>query len=88
MSAPILAEYRTVLSRPELQIRKGSRHRFLQLISGQAHLVSSAKRVTVAADQDDSIFIEFADSARADYLVTGNQRHFSRFWKQTKIITS
>jgi uncharacterized protein len=23
-----------------------------------------------------------------DYLVTGNQRHFPKFWKNTKIITS
>ena len=33
-------------------------------------------------------FLECADAARADYLVTGNQRHFPRFWKQTKVITS
>jgi hypothetical protein len=26
--------------------------------------------------------------ARADYLVTGNQRHFPKFWKKTKVITS
>jgi putative PIN family toxin of toxin-antitoxin system len=88
VSAAILAEYRTVLSRPELQIRKGLRHRFLHLIARRARLVSPAKRLAVAADPDDNIFIECADFARADYLVTGNQRHFPRFWKQTKIITS
>jgi fatty-acyl-CoA synthase len=27
-------------------------------------------------------------AARADYLVTENQRHFPRFWKKTKVITS
>ncbi len=27
-------------------------------------------------------------AARADYLVTGNQRHFPKFWKKTKVITS
>jgi putative PIN family toxin of toxin-antitoxin system len=88
VSSPILAEYRSVLSRPELQIRKGLRHRFLQLITGRAHIVSPAKRIDAAADPDDNMFLECADSARADYLVTGNQRHFPRFWKQTKIITS
>lgn len=31
---------------------------------------------------------ECADAALADYLVTGNQRHFPRFWKKTKVITS
>ena len=26
--------------------------------------------------------------ARADYLVTGNPRHFPKFWKDTKVITA
>jgi predicted nucleic acid-binding protein len=42
----------------------------------------------VTRDPDDNKFLECADAARADYLVTGNQRHFPRFWKQTKVITS
>jgi predicted nucleic acid-binding protein len=41
----------------------------------------------VAGDPDDNRFLECADAARADYLVTGNLRHFPRFWKKTKIIT-
>jgi predicted nucleic acid-binding protein len=42
----------------------------------------------VAKDPDDDKFIECADAARADYLVTGNARHFPKFWKKTKVITS
>jgi predicted nucleic acid-binding protein len=34
------------------------------------------------------MFIECAGAARADYLITGNQRHFPKFWKNTNIITS
>ena len=34
------------------------------------------------------IVLECADAAHAHYLVTGNQKHFPRFWKQTKIITT
>src|ERR1022692_4724727 len=37
---------------------------------------------------DDNIFLECADAARADYLIAGNQRHFPKFWKKTKVITS
>jgi uncharacterized protein len=40
------------------------------------------------ADDADNIFVECADAARADYLITGNPRHFPKFWKKTKIITS
>jgi predicted nucleic acid-binding protein len=33
------------------------------------------------------MFIECADAARADYLITGNLKHFPRFWKGTKVIS-
>ena len=42
----------------------------------------------VTSDPADDMFVECADAARADYLITGNQRHFPAFWKNTKIITS
>jgi predicted nucleic acid-binding protein len=42
----------------------------------------------VASDLDDNVFLECADKAGADYLITGNQKHFPQFWKKTKIITS
>jgi putative PIN family toxin of toxin-antitoxin system len=84
----ILAEYREVLARPELRIRKGFRQRLLQLLENHAYLVTTTRALHLARDPDDNKFLECADAARADYLVTGNQRHFPRFWKQTKVITS
>src|SRR6266513_2740092 len=60
----------------------------LLALATRAHLVRPVRRLAIAADPDDNIFLECADSARADYLITGNQRHFPRFWKQTKVITS
>ena len=84
----ILNEYRDVLSRPEFQIRKGLRQQLLDLIRKQAHLVAPAWTVQVTSDPEDNMFLGCADAARADYLVTGNVRHFPRFWKRTKIITS
>jgi uncharacterized protein len=83
----ILAEYREVLSRPELKIRKGLREQLLQLVKNHAHLVRPARALRVAKDPGDDKFLECADAA-ADYLVTGNQRHFPKFWKKTKVITS
>jgi uncharacterized protein len=88
VSGPILAEYRDVLSRPEHKIRRSLQQQFFQLLRNRAHLVFPAKRLRVTSDPDDNIFLECADAARADYLVTGNHRHFPKFWKKTKIITS
>jgi putative PIN family toxin of toxin-antitoxin system len=88
VSAPIFEEYAEVLSRQELGIRKGLRQQLLQLIRNQGHMISPLRRLEVTSDPDDNIFIECADAARADYLITGNQKHFPAFWKSTKIITS
>jgi putative PIN family toxin of toxin-antitoxin system len=88
MSQPILEEYGQVLSRPELRIRKGLRQQLLQLIENHSHIVVPSCRLEVASDPNDNIFLECADAARADYLITGNQKHFPKFWRQTKVITS
>ena len=88
VSRPILEEYADVLSRPELGIRKGSRRQLLQLIRNNSHIVTPSRRLEVASDPDDNVFLECADAARADYLITGDQKHFPRFWKKTKIITT
>ena len=84
----ILAEYREVLARPEFKIRRGLQQQLLQLIKNHAQFVAPARTLQVAKDPNDNKFVECADAARADYLITGNQRHFPKFWKQTKIITS
>jgi putative PIN family toxin of toxin-antitoxin system len=71
ISDPILAEYREVLSRPELKIRKGLRQQLLQLIQNRANLVSPSRTIVVTKAPDDNKFLECADAARADYLITG-----------------
>jgi uncharacterized protein len=88
VSEAIFAEYREVLSRRELRIRKGFRRQLLQLIRNHSHFVNVSHTLQVTKDPDDNRFLECADAARADFLVTGNLRHFPRFWKKTKVITS
>jgi uncharacterized protein len=88
VSTAILSEYREVLWRPELRIRKGLRRQLLQLIRNHSQLLIPPRPLRVTKDPDDDKFLECADAARADYLVTGNQRHFPKFWKKTKVITS
>ena len=88
VSAAIESEYAMVLARPELKIRRGLRLQLLQLIENHTHVVRPTLLRQVTTDPADSIFVECADAARADYLITGNQRHFPAFWKKTKIISS
>jgi len=88
VSETIMAEYALVLARPELKIRRSSRQQLLQLIKNRARVVVPSTIPQITSDPSDNIFVECADAARADYLVTGNQRHFPRLWKNTKIISS
>jgi uncharacterized protein len=88
VSDPILSEYAAVLARPELRIRRSLRHQLLQLIRNQTRLIVPSRLPQLTPDPADNIFLECADGARADYVVTGNQRHFPRFWKNTKVISS
>ena len=76
VSQPILTEYADVLARRELQ-----------LIRNRSTVVVPRYSLEVTSDPDDNRFIECADAARADYLITGNLKHFPRFWKGTKVIS-
>jgi putative PIN family toxin of toxin-antitoxin system len=88
VSSAILAEYAMVLTRPELKIRRRLRQQFLQLIRDQSRIVIPSRLAQITSDPGDNMFIECADAARADYLISGNQRHFPKFWKNTKVISS
>jgi uncharacterized protein len=88
VSDPIVSEYAMVLARPEFKVRRSLRQQLLQLIKNHTRVVTPPRLAQVTSDPPDNMFIECADAARADYLVTDNQRHFPKFWKNTKIITS
>jgi putative PIN family toxin of toxin-antitoxin system len=87
ISPPIWEEYRSVLVRPELRIRRGARQQLLQLIKKHSHAILPTRKLAIARNPDDNIFLECADAARANYLITGNQKHFPKFWKSTKVVT-
>ena len=88
ISSAILNEYAAVLSRPELDIRKGLRQQLLQAVKSHARQITPSQLPVVTRDPNDNIFLECADAARADFLVTGNTRDFPRLWKMTKPITA
>jgi uncharacterized protein len=83
----ILVEYNEVFARPELRIGKGLRPQLLQVIKNHSHTVVPTRPLEATTDPDDNTFLECADAARADYLVTGNPKHFPKYWKKTKVVT-
>ena len=86
VSPDIMAEYVEVLRRPALRVHDEERRSLLDLLAARSQQVVPSSRVFACLDPDDNIFLECAEAAAADYLVTGNKRHFPAFWKHTKIV--
>lgn len=88
VSPAILEEYTEVLKRPKFGFTPRTVDAFLQDLRRAATTVHPSQRVTVAPDEPDNRFLECAQAARANYLVTGNKRHFPRVeYEGTKIVS-
>ncbi|HEY2390211.1 MAG TPA: putative toxin-antitoxin system toxin component, PIN family [Candidatus Angelobacter sp.] len=88
LSAEILEEYKGVLARPVFKFDPEKVAASLELIEKTAIKVRPEKTVTVSKDPDDNKFLECAEQAEADYLVTGNKKHFPAQWRKSKIVNA
>ncbi|HEV2964619.1 MAG TPA: putative toxin-antitoxin system toxin component, PIN family [Candidatus Angelobacter sp.] len=87
VSESILTEYEDVLRRSKLRIHPDKVTLTLKRIREVSLLIRPAVSVTVCSDPDDNIFLECSEAAQANYLVTGNVRHFPDVWATTQIVT-
>ena len=88
VSEPMLAEYEGVLHREEFQADPGRVEYFLSQLREACVHVQPDRRLSVSADPADNRFLECAEAASADFLVTGNKRHFPKQWKKTKVVNA
>lgn len=88
VSREILVEYAEVLHRPKLKLERSGIDYLLHVISKRATLVEPANRVTVSPHESDNRFLECAEAAQAEFLVTGNKRHFPKQWKSTAVVNA
>ncbi len=88
VSQPILDEYRDVLSRTKFRLSQPEVRSILGLIQTSSTLVKPSHSVTISKDELDNRFLECAEAAKADYLVTGNKRDFPKRWKTTAIVNA
>jgi uncharacterized protein len=87
VSGSVYAEYEEVISRPRFQRSEEITAGALHAIREQGFWVRPAEQARMCSDPDDDIFLECAQAARAEYLVTGNIRHFPTSWAGTRIVT-
>ena len=88
LSDPVLAEYGLVLRREKIHLDRLRVERSLMAIRNIATIVEPTHSVSAAADPADNRFLECAQAASADYLVTGNKRHFPKRWGKTKVVNA
>ena len=87
ISGAVYAEYEEVIRRPRFQRSESEIESILAYIRDQSRWVKPTTSVQACSDPRDDIFLECAAAADAQYLVTGNTRHFPPFWAETQIIT-
>ncbi|MGO9272496.1 MAG: putative toxin-antitoxin system toxin component, PIN family [Terriglobia bacterium] len=88
VSGSIYAEYEEVIRRPRFQRAEDIIAGTLYAIREKAFWVRPTEALRVCADPDDDIFLECTQAGRADYLVTGNLKHFPTSFKGTRIVTA
>lgn len=88
VSDPILKEYEGVLRRPKFGIPPRLVTKSIRQLRSSARIVEPQVKVAITPDPFDNRFLECAQAARADYLVTGNKRHVPSHWRQTLVVNA
>jgi putative PIN family toxin of toxin-antitoxin system len=88
VSPPVLEEYEKVLHRPRLKLDPAQVAAVMALIRKNGVLVHPTARATSArGDESDNRFLECAGAGHADYIVTGNTKHFPELFEQSRVVT-
>lgn len=80
----VLMEYIDVLNRDKFKINRETIKVVLDFITNDGEYIISMPQNIKFADEDDKIFYELYKSGEADFLITGNIKHFP---KDKNIIT-
>jgi putative PIN family toxin of toxin-antitoxin system len=88
LSPPILAEYQRVLYKPKFKFDQRLVEAVLREIGAASRLVHPTRVLADAKHEPDNRFLECAEAARADFLITGNKRHFPKEWKPAAIVNA
>jgi putative PIN family toxin of toxin-antitoxin system len=87
-SEVILEEYEGVLRRPKFRRSPQVVSALMKAVRAVAELVEPTVTLTVSTDDADNRFLECAEAAKADYIVTGNTQHFPAVWGRTRVMTA
>ncbi len=76
VTAEIWAEYEEVFARPKFAAWRDGAARMLAALGAVVRRTAAIAVASAARDEDDNRFLECAEAAGAEFLVTGNLRHY------------
>jgi putative PIN family toxin of toxin-antitoxin system len=88
VSHVIVDEYVRILGKPKLYFAPLDLEAFFASLKQKASWVQPEHRLQVSPDEADNRFLECAEAVGAEFLITGNKRHFPKTWKGTKIVNA
>jgi predicted nucleic acid-binding protein len=78
-----------VLARPKFAFPPGEIAAVLAMFRSQGELFLPDVSATASSDPADTKFLQCAEAAQADYLVTGNKRDFPEaFYGPTRVVNA
>lgn len=86
VSTPIWAEYAAVLERKKLAVDPREAIEFFKDLRRVAVFVAPKRPLRECSDDSDNKILECALAARADFVVTGNVRHFPAKFQDIRVI--
>jgi putative PIN family toxin of toxin-antitoxin system len=87
VSGEIYAEYEEVIRRPRFKRSESEITNTLRAVQEKGFWVKPKATVNACVDPDDNIFLECAAAAEANYLITGNVKHFPSTWAGIQVIS-
>jgi uncharacterized protein len=75
-SKEIIEEYAALLARPKFAFPPDEIAAVLSMFRSRGELLAPETSAVASSDPGDTKFLLCAEAARADYIVTGNKRHF------------
>lgn len=81
----VLAVYRDVSRRSKFEARHMCLEEMLSGLTAVAQMVEPGGPTEAAHDPDDNRLLECAEGGEAQWLITGNARHFPFIWRGAQI---
>jgi putative PIN family toxin of toxin-antitoxin system len=88
VTEPIFLEYGQVLRYPRLKFTEREVSAFLTRLRQASSFIVPKNTLNISPHEPDNRFLECAEQAGADFLVSGNTKHFPNLYKKCNIVNA